>query len=196
MESMLKTLYDRIIVLSESPRAGWALGAVSFAEASFFPIPPDIMLVPMVVARRDQAWNYAAIATAFSVLGGLFGYAIGAFLYDTLGQWLIHFYGGGKAMGEFHEMFARYGHWIILIKGLTPIPYKIVTIAAGVAHYPLPWFIILSLITRAGRFFLVAGILYVAGPAAKDFIEKRLGMVTLAFAVLIVVGIVVAMKIA
>ena len=193
---MLKSLYDRLIALSESRHASWVLGAVAFAEASFFPIPPDIMLLPMVVARRDQAWNYAAIATAFSVLGGLFGYAIGALLYDSLGQWLIHVYGGGKAMAQYQEMFARYGHWIILIKGLTPIPYKIVTIAAGVAHYALPWFIILSLITRAGRFFLVAGILYVAGPAAREFVEKRLGLVTLGFAVLIVVGVVVALKIA
>jgi membrane protein YqaA with SNARE-associated domain len=191
---MLKRFYDRIIALSESPKAIWALGAVSFAEASFFPIPPDVMLVPMVVARREKAWEYAAIATAFSVVGGLFGYAIGALLFDTLGQWLIHLYGGGKAMAEFQAMFARYGHWIILLKGLTPIPYKFVTIAAGVAGYSLPWFILLSIITRAGRFFLVAGILYVAGPSARDFIEKRLGLVTLGFAALIVVGVVVAVK--
>jgi membrane protein YqaA with SNARE-associated domain len=192
---MLRTTYDRIIALSESRFAAWALAAVSFAEASFFPIPPDVMLVPMVIAKPQEAWRYAAIATAASVLGGLFGYAIGALLYDTLGQWLIHAYGGAKAMADYQVMFAKYGHWIILIKGLTPIPYKIVTIAAGVAHYPIGWFILLSLITRAGRFFLVAGILYVAGPAARDFIEKRLGLVTLGFAVLLIGGIIVALHV-
>jgi len=192
---MLRKTYDYVIALSETPHALWALAAVSFAEASFFPIPPDVMLVPMVVAKREAAWRYAGIAAIASVTGGIFGYAIGAVLYGTIGQWLLHIYGGAHAMESFHDAFAKYGQWIILIKGLTPIPYKLITIAAGVAHYPLGWFILLSLITRAGRFFLVAGILYIAGPGAREFIEKRLGTVTLAFAVLLIGGIVVALKV-
>jgi membrane protein YqaA with SNARE-associated domain len=189
---MLRRIYDWILKLSESPRAGWALFGVSAAEASFFPIPPDVMLVPMCIAKREKAWEFAAIATAGSVIGGLFGYAIGALLYETIGHWLIHLYGGEQAMENYKHLFAEHGHWIILLKGLTPIPYKVVTIAAGVAEYSIPMFIILSIITRAARFYMVSAILYYAGPSARDFIEKQLGLVTLVFGVLVIGGLVAA----
>jgi len=189
---MLRRVYDWVLQLSQSPRAGLALGLVSAAEASFFPIPPDVMLVPMCLAKREKSWEFAAIATAGSVLGGLVGYAIGALLYETLGHWLIALYGGEQAMENYKTLFAEHGHWIILLKGLTPIPYKVVTIAAGVAGYSIPMFIILSIITRAARFYMVAAILYFAGPTAKDFIEKRLGLITLAFGVLVIGGLVAA----
>ena len=189
---MLRRIYDWVIALSQSPRATWALALVSAAEASFFPIPPDVMLVPMCIAKREKAWYFAFVATAGSVIGGLFGYAIGSLLYETIGHYLIALYGGEQAMENYKTLFAEHGHWIILLKGLTPIPYKIVTIAAGVAGYSIPLFIGLSIITRAARFYMVAAILYYAGPQARDFIEKQLGLVTLVFGVLVIGGLVAA----
>jgi membrane protein YqaA with SNARE-associated domain len=189
---MLRRLYQWVIDLSERPSASWALAGVSFAESSFFPVPPDVMLVPMCVAKPEKAWWYAFICTVASVVGGLFGYAIGALLYDTVGAFLIRLYGYGDKVAAFNEAYAHYGHWIILIKGLTPIPYKVVTITAGFAHYNLFWFVVLSVITRAMRFFLVAGLLYWIGPAAREFIEKRLGLVTALLAVAIVGGFIAA----
>lgn len=180
---MFRRLYDWVLNLSHSPRAPAALGAVSFAESSFFPIPPDVMLVPMVMAKPNKAWTYAAIATIASVIGGIAGYAIGALAYNTLGQWLISLYGYGDKMEAFLQSYRDYGHWIILIKGLTPIPYKLVTIASGIAGYDLFWFIVLSLITRAGRFYMVAGVLNKFGGPIKAFIERNLtlvGILTLA----------------
>lgn len=189
---MLRRLYDWIIQLSQSRHATLALGIVSFAEASFFPIPPDVMLVPMCLAKREQSWNYALIATVCSVLGGLFGYAIGYSLYETVGHYVIQLYGGVDAMESYKNAFAHYGHWVILLKGLTPIPYKVVTIAAGVAAYSLPMFILLSLITRALRFYMVSAALFYAGPSARNFIEKKLGLVTMGLAVLVIGGMVAA----
>ncbi|HEY9211400.1 MAG TPA: YqaA family protein [Ancylobacter sp.] len=189
---MLRRLYQWVIELSERPSASWALAGVSFAESSFFPVPPDVMLVPMCVARPDRAWWYAFVCTIASVVGGLFGYAIGALLYDTVGLFLIQLYGYGQKVDAFQQAYTQYGHWIILIKGLTPIPFKVVTITSGFAHYSLFWFVVLCVITRGARFFLVAALLYWIGPAARTFIEERLGLVTAAFAVLVVGGLVAA----
>lgn len=189
---MLRRLYQWVIDLAERPSASWALAGVSFAESSFFPVPPDVMLVPMCVAKPEKAWWYAFICTAASVVGGLLGYAIGALLYDTVGEFLIRIYGYGDKVEAFNAAYAHYGHWIILIKGLTPIPYKVVTITSGFAHYSLFWFVVLSIITRGLRFYLVAALLFWIGPAARDFIEKRLGLVTAAFAVVVVGGFVAA----
>ncbi|MCK0207865.1 DedA family protein [Starkeya koreensis] len=185
---MLRRLYQWVIDLAERRSAPWALAAVSFAESSFFPVPPDVMLVPMCLARPSRAWWYAGVCTLASVVGGLFGYAIGALLYESLGLFLIQLYGYGAKVEAFTEAYQRYGHWIILIKGLTPIPYKVVTITSGFAHYSLFWFVVLSVITRGLRFFLVAGLLYWVGPSARTFIEKRLGLVTALFALVLVAG--------
>ncbi|MFN7322420.1 MAG: YqaA family protein [Methylobacterium sp.] len=179
---MFKRLYDWTLSLATSKRAPQALAAVSFTESSFFPVPPDVMLVPMVMAKPERAWNYALICTIASVLGALLGYAIGALLYDTLGAWLIRLYGHGDRMENFRQLYQEHGHWIILIKGLTPIPFKIVTIASGLAGYDLLWFTLLCLVTRAGRFYIVAGVLNRFGAPLKAFIEKNLtavGSVTL-----------------
>jgi membrane protein YqaA with SNARE-associated domain len=179
---MFKRLYDWTLSLATSKRAPQALAAVSFTESSFFPVPPDVMLVPMVMAKPERAWNYALICTIASVLGALLGYAIGALLYDTLGTWLIRLYGYGDRMENFRQLYQEHGHWIILIKGLTPIPFKIVTIASGLAGYDLLWFTLLCLVTRAGRFYIVAGVLNRFGAPLKAFIEKNLtavGFVTL-----------------
>jgi membrane protein YqaA with SNARE-associated domain len=179
---MFKALYHWTLSLAASKRAPQALAAVSFAESSVFPIPPDIMLVPMVMARPEKAWRLAAICTLASVLGGLLGYAIGALLYDSLGLWLVKLYGYGDKIESFRQLYQEHGHWIILIKGLTPIPYKLVTIASGLAGYDLVWFVVLSLITRAGRFYFVAGVLNRFGVPLRGFIERHLtaiGVVTL-----------------
>lgn len=183
---MLRRLYNWTIALSESPRAPYALGAVSFAESSFFPVPPDVMLLPMTMARPDRAWFYAGICAVTSVLGGIVGYAIGALLYDSVGQWVINAYGLGTKMDAFRTMYQQYGAWIILIKGLTPIPYKLVTIASGAFGYDFFMFVLLSAITRGARFFLLAGLLNRFGAPMRRFIEANLGLMAL----ILVVGIV------
>ena len=189
---MLRKVYDWIIAYSAKPSAPWALAIVAFAESSVFPVPPDVLQVPMTLARPDKAWRYALIATIASVLGGLVGYAIGALLYDSVGKFLIELYGYGQKVDQFRAAYAHYGHWVILLKGLTPIPFKLVTITSGFADYSLFWFIVLSVITRGARFFLLAAILYYFGPSAREFIEKRLGLVTLGFLAIIVIGLVAA----
>ncbi|MFG1417948.1 YqaA family protein [Xanthobacter sp. V0B-10] len=189
---MLRKLYDWVIAYSAKPSAPWALAFVSFAESSVFPIPPDVLLVPMTLARPDRAWRYALIATIASVLGGLVGYAIGALLYESVGKFLIDLYGYGNKVDAFRTAYAHYGHWVILLKGLTPIPYKLVTITSGFAEYSLGWFIVLSIITRGARFFLLAALLHYFGPMAREFIEKRLGLVTLGLLAVVVLGLLAA----
>jgi membrane protein YqaA with SNARE-associated domain len=189
---MLRGLYDRVIRLSESKQALPTLAAVSFAESSFFPVPPDVVLVPMALARPDKARLYALVCTIASVLGGIVGYLIGALLYDTLGKWLISLYGYGDSVEAFRHAYAEWGAWIILIKGLTPIPYKIVTIASGFAGYDFFMFVVLSCITRGARFFLEAELLRMYGEPIRGFIEKRLTLVTTGFLTAIVGGFLIA----
>lgn len=168
------------------------MGAISFVESSFFPIPPDTMLIPMSLARPDKAWFYATLCTITSVAGGVFGYFIGSVLYDSLGLWLIQLYGYGDRVEAFREAYAQWGGWIILLKGLTPIPYKIVTIASGFAGYNLPMFIVLSIIARGGRFFLLAFLLNRYGAQARTIIEERLGFWVTVSAIVLVAGIIAA----
>jgi len=190
---MLRNLYDKVIALSESRHALPTLAAVSFAESSFFPIPPDVILVPMALAKPEKARLYALVCTIASVLGGMLGYAIGAFLYDTVGHWLISAYGYGEGVEAFRAAYAKWGAWIILIKGMTPIPYKIVTIASGFAAYPLLPFILLSFVARGMRFYLLAFLLNRYGPQAREILEKRLGFWVSIGAVVLVGGIIAAM---
>lgn len=187
---MLRPLYNWTMRFAEGRHAVPAMGAISFAESSFFPIPPDVVLIPIVLANRDKALKIAAWCTLTSVLGGMLGYAIGAFLYESLGQWLISLYGYSDRLEEFRALYREYGAWIILIKGLTPIPYKLVTIASGLAGYDFLWFVVLSLITRGARFFLIAGLLKIYGEPIRAFIEKRLELVTIFFLVILVGGFV------
>jgi len=175
---MLRRLYDWCIAAADGPYATWLLGIVSFAESSFFPVPPDVMLIPMALARPDKAWFYATVCTVTSVAGGLLGYLIGAVLYDSVGLWLIHLYGYGDKVEAFREAYAQWGAWIILLKGLTPIPYKIVTIASGAAEFSFPVFMAASVVTRGARFFMVAALLRAFGTPVRDFIERRLTLVT------------------
>jgi membrane protein YqaA with SNARE-associated domain len=172
--------------LAERPNARLALAAISFAESSFFPIPPDVLLIPMVLAKRSQAFILALWCTVSSVLGGMLGYAIGALFYDTLGTWLINLYGYGGQIDAFRTFYAEWGAWIILIKGLTPIPYKLVTIASGFAGYDFLLFVLLSFITRGVRFLVEAALLHYFGEPIRGFIEQRLEIAaTLALAVIV-----------
>jgi membrane protein YqaA with SNARE-associated domain len=173
---MLRRLYDYFIAAADKPHALWTMGAISFAESSVFPIPPDVMLIPMSLAHPRRAWYYATVCTITSVAGGLVGYAIGALLYESVGQWLINLYGYADKVESFRTAYAQYGAWIILLKGLTPIPYKIVTITSGFADYNVFLFTLFSIIARSMRFYLVAFLLNRYGMQARDIIEKRLGL--------------------
>ncbi|MBN8973392.1 MAG: YqaA family protein [Xanthobacteraceae bacterium] len=192
---MLKRLYDWFIAAADKPSALWIMGAVSFAESSFFPIPPDVMLVPMSLARPQRAWLYAVVCTLTSVAGGILGYAIGAGLYDSVGLWLMHLYGLTDKVEAFRASYAEWGAWIIIGKGLTPIPYKLVTITSGFAGYNVWLFILCSLIARGGRFFIVAVLLNRYGDVIRAEIERRLGFWVAVGAVVLVLGFVIAFKI-
>lgn len=185
---MLRRLYDRVLVLAASKHAPWWLAAVSFSESSFFPIPPDVLLLVMVLARPEKAWRYALICTIASVVGGAFGWLIGYALFDQLAQPILAMYGYGEKFHAFQEFYRTNGLWIILIKGLLPIPYKIVTIASGAANFDFVTFMLASIVTRGGRFFVVAGLLYFFGPPVKEFVEKRLTLVTTVVAAGIIGG--------
>ena len=185
---MLRRLYDWVLRLAEHKYAPSALFGVSFAESSFFPLPPDLMLVPMVLAERMKAWRFALITTIGSVLGGILGYFIGAVLFETVGQPIVDFYGLSHKMDLVFENYKTYGAIIVFVAGFTPIPYKAFTIASGVAGLSLPIFIVASLISRGARFFIVAGLLYLFGETIKSFIEKYLGILTLVFTVVLIGG--------
>ncbi|HEY0282730.1 MAG TPA: YqaA family protein [Rhizomicrobium sp.] len=189
---LLRAMYAWVMRHSVGPHRYAVLAAVAFTEASFFPIPPDLFLVPMVLADRKRAFLLAGVCTLGSVIGGLFGYAIGALLYDSVGHWLIQVYGYGQDLAAFRDAYDKWGAWIILIKGLTPIPYKLVTIASGFAGYNLALFMVLSVITRGLRFAIVAGLLYWFGEPVREFIEKRLEYVLFGFLIVIVLGFVIA----
>ena len=191
---MLRRIYDWCIEAAHKPYALWIMGAVSFAESSFFPVPPDVMLIPMSLARPQRAWLYAVICTVTSVLGGIVGYAIGAGLYDSVGQWLMHLYGLTDKVEAFRASYAEWGAWFIIGKGLTPIPYKLVTITSGFAGYNIWLFVLCSVIARGGRFFIVAILLNRYGDAIRAQIEKRLGMWVAIGVAVIVLGFVIAFK--
>jgi membrane protein YqaA with SNARE-associated domain len=186
---MLRRLYDLVLRLAASRHAAWWLAAVSFAEASFFPIPPDPMLAAMVFARRERTWFYAAVCTLASVAGALLGYAIGYYL-QPLGLAILKFFGHADDLETFRAWYAQYGIWVILGKGLTPIPFKIVTITSGFAQFSIPKLIVAAAITRGFRFFLVAFLIRQFGPAIQPVIEKRLTLFTTLFLVLLIGGVI------
>jgi membrane protein YqaA with SNARE-associated domain len=190
---MLRKLYDRCIAAAGKPHASWTMGIVSFAESSFFPIPPDVMLIPMSIARPDKAWFYATLCTLTSVAGGVLGYVIGAVLYDSVGQLLIQLYGYGEKVDAFREAYNEYGAWIILLKGLTPIPYKIVTITSGFAGYNILLFIVFSIIARGMRFYALAFLLNRYGARARVIIEERLGFWVTTGTIVLIAGIIAAL---
>jgi len=192
---MLKRIYDWCIAAADKPYALWLLAVISFAESSFFPVPPDVMLVPMALAKPQRAWIYAGVCTLASVAGGILGYAIGSLLYDSVGLWLIHLYGYGDKVEAFRASYAQYGAWIILLKGLTPIPFKIVTITSGFAGYNFGLFILFSLITRGGRFFFEAVLLHRYGATIRHHIEKHLTLWIVIALIVLVGGFVIAFRV-
>lgn len=185
---MLRRLYDWTMREAASPHAMKALAGVSFAESSFFPIPPDVMLIPMVLADRAKAWRIALVCTLASVIGGIAGYAIGYFLFTTVGNWIFDVYDLHEKAAQFQQAYNAYGFWFVLVAGFTPIPYKLFTIASGTAAMSLPLFMLASAISRGARFFLVAALLYWFGPPIRAFIERYLGILTFAFMALLIGG--------
>ena len=192
---MFDTLYARVKTLAQSRHAEASLAAVAFAESSFFPIPPDVLLAPMALAHPGKAWRFALVATLASVLGGVLGYATGAALYDTLGQWLVNLYGYGAKMDALKATYAEWGWLVILVKGLTPIPFKLVTITSGLLGYNFPLFVALSVLTRGARFFLVAGALNWFGDPVRDAMERNFAAVLAAFVAVTAAGFVIAVKV-
>ena len=185
---MIRALYDWTLSLSGHRHALWALAAVSFVESSFFPIPPDLLMIPMILATPHRAFLIAFVCMAASVLGGLFGYAIGAFAFESVGQPILESLGKADSMAEFNTRFNDFGFWAVLIAGLTPFPYKVITIMSGWTGMPLLTFMATSVLARGLRFFIVAWLLWKFGAPIRDFIERRLGLVFTAFVALLVGG--------
>jgi len=185
---MLRRLYDWTISLASTKHAMWALAIVAFVESSVFPIPPDVLMIPMIIARPSRAFQIAALATLSSVLGGMLGYWIGAVLFDSVGQPVLAFYGKEAYFGEFAERYNEFGAWAVLVAGVTPFPYKVITILSGSTGLNLGVFVIASVIARSLRFFLVAALLWKFGPPIRDFIERRLGLMFTLFVILLIGG--------
>jgi len=190
MMKYIRKMYDLALRLSAHRHAVWALAGVSFIESSVFPIPPDVMLIPMCIAERRKAFFYAGVCTLASVAGGLLGYAIGYWLYEALGEKIIAFYGMASRFADMQQKYSEYGGWIIFAKGLTPIPFKIITILSGVLKLSLAVFIPACIASRALRFFLVAALIWKFGAPIQVFIEKYLGWVCFGFLLLLIGGFV------
>ena len=185
---MIRKLYDWTLEMSAHPAALWILAFIAFIESSIFPIPPDIMLIPMVLAALNRAWLIAFICTIASVLGGGFGYIIGAYLFDVIGLPILDFYHKADYFDEFAQKFNAQGHWAVLFAGMSPFPYKVITIASGATGLPFLQFMFWSLIARATRFFAVAALLWYFGEPIKNFIERYLGWLFAAFLILLFAG--------
>ena len=173
---------------ADHPRALWVLAVVSFLESSIFPIPPDVLMIPMILARPSRAWLIAGVALVASVLGGLLGYAIGALAYEQIGQPILQAMGKADAMAEFNTRFNDFGFWPVLIAGMTPFPYKVITIMSGWTGLPLTTFIVTSIVARGLRFFIVAALLWKFGAPIRDFIERRLGLMFVLFVIILLAG--------
>ncbi len=184
----LRALYEWTLRQAASPYALWILALIAFVESSIFPIPPDILLIPMVLAMRSRAWLLAGICTIASVTGGMAGYGIGAFLYESLGQPILELYGKLEKFESFKAMYNEWGAWIVMMGGLTPFPYKVITIASGATGLNVATFALFSVVARGLRFFLIAWLLRRFGAPIKVFIERYLGLLTILFLVLLVGG--------
>ena len=185
---MIRRLYDWTMQLADHPRAMWALAVVAFVESSVFPIPPDVIMIPMILKRPDRAWAIAGVALAASVIGGLLGYAIGALAYEQIGQPILAAMGKADAMAAFNTRFNDFGFWAVLTAGMTPFPYKVITIMSGWTGMPLFTFIATSILARGLRFYIVAGLLWKFGAPIRDFIERRLGLMFALFVALLLGG--------
>jgi membrane protein YqaA with SNARE-associated domain len=189
---MLRRLYDYVILLAETPHALWALAFVSFVESSVFPIPPHVMLIPMVIARPDRWALIAGVCAGASVAGGVAGYALGAFAFDAIGLPVLEFYGYDEKFESFSVRYNEFGAWAVLVGGLTPFPFKIITILSGATGLSFAVFLVSSIIARGAIFFVVAGLLRLIGPPIREFIERRLGLMAALFVILLFGGFVAA----
>lgn len=187
---MLRRLYDWTMALAAHRHASTALGVVSFVESSFFPIPPDALLIPMVLADRKSWWWYAALCTLTSVAGGIAGYFIGALLFEEVAKPILQMYGYADQFNTFAQRYNEWGIWLVVMAGVTPFPYKVITIASGATGLNLPVFVLASIASRGFRFFVVSALLYYAGPAMREFIERRLGLLFSLFVALLIGGFV------
>lgn len=185
---MLKRLYDWTISLAQSPYALWGLALVAFVESSVFPIPPDILMIPMIIARPNRAFLIAGVALVSSVLGGMLGYFIGWGAFESIGRPVLEFYGKDAVFDEFAARYNEWGAWAVLIAGVTPFPYKVITILSGSTGLNFGVFILSSIVARGLRFYIVAVLLWKFGPPIRDFIEKRLGLVFTIFILLLLAG--------
>ena len=185
---MIKRLYDWTMSLAQSPYALWALAVVAFVESSVFPIPPDILMIPMIIAMPHRAFLIAGVCLVSSVLGGLLGYYIGYGLFETVGKPVLEFYGKDKYFDEFATRYNEWGAWAVLIAGVTPFPYKVITILSGATSLSLPVFILASIVARGLRFFVVAVLLWKFGAPIRDFIERRLGLMFILFVAILMGG--------
>ncbi|MFK7744038.1 MAG: YqaA family protein [Roseobacter sp.] len=185
---MLRRLYNWMLGMVEHPQALWVLAFVSFIESSVFPIPPDVLMIPMILARPSRAWLIASVALVASVAGGVLGYAIGAFAFESIGQPVLESLGKADSMEAFNSRFNDLGFWAVLTAGVTPFPYKVITIMSGWTSMPLGTFILTSILARGLRFYLVALLLWKYGEPIRDFIEKRLGLMFILFVVLLFGG--------
>ena len=185
---LIKKLYDWVLHWAETPYAIPALFILSFTESSFFPVPPDVLLITLAISIPRKAFKYALICTVGSILGGMLGYLIGLKLIDAIGMPILNFYGAMDKYEYIQALYKKYDAWAVGVAGFTPIPYKVFTIAAGAFKIDFPVFVLASLAGRAGRFFLVAGIIYFFGPTIKDFIDKYFNLLCFAFMILLIGG--------
>lgn len=188
LNRLIRQMYDKVLALSARPNAMFWLFVIAFAESSFFPVPPDIMIIPMVLATPQKAWRIAGCALTASVVGGYFGYALGMFGYEAIAKPLIAFYGYNETFAEFSRYYQEWGAWIVFMAGLTPFPYKVITITSGVLGLNIWVFGIASVLARGIRFYLIAFLLKRYGMPMKNFIEKNLGLLTILFVILLVGG--------
>ena len=186
---MIQRMYDWTLLMAEHPRALWALAFVAFIESSFFPIPPDLLLIPLVLAAPTRAFWIAFIAVVASVAGGVFGYLIGAFAFEAIGKPILDSLGKARSIAEFNANFNAYGLWAVLIAGVTPFPFKVITIMSGWTSLPFGVFFISAIIARSLRFFAVAALLYFFGSPIRNFIERHLGLVFTLFVAILIIGL-------
>ena len=188
---VFRNLYNWTLDKSSKKQAAWFLSIISFAESSFFPIPPDIILIPMVLAKRAKAFFYALICTVSSVIGGIAGYFIGYILFNSIGIMLINFYHLSDSVSDFKNYYNIYGAWIVIIAGFTPFPFKVITIASGLFQLNIIIFIVCSILSRGARFYIVAGLLYLYGDKIKKFIDKYFNSLTILFFVILIGSILI-----
>ena len=188
---ILRNLYDWTLDKASQKRASWFLSVISFAESSFFPIPPDIILIPMVLAKRTKTFFYAFICTLSSVLGGVFGYFIGLLLFNSIGLIIINFYHLEEQITQFKNYYNSYGAWIVIIAGFTPFPFKVITIASGLFQLNFIIFILCSILSRGARFYLISILLYFFGDNIRLFIDKYFNFLTILFFILLIGGILI-----